>query len=103
MPEFAAWLNGLPGKPVFVGYPVAYDFMFMHWYLIKFAGGDPFGHAALDIKSYAMAVLKSPYTKSGKHHMPKNWLSNDELAHVALDDAIEQGRLFCKMLASNSK
>src|SRR5205807_1392533 len=28
MPEYVAWLKGLPGKPVFVAYPAAYDFMF---------------------------------------------------------------------------
>src|SRR5205807_1607558 len=38
MPEYVAWLNQLPGKPVFVAYPAAYDFMFVYWYLIRFAG-----------------------------------------------------------------
>ena len=55
MPEYVAWLKSLPGKPVFVGYPAAYDFMFVYWYLIRFAGESPFSHSALDIKSYAMA------------------------------------------------
>src|SRR5947207_4339376 len=35
MPEYAAWLKRLPGKPVFVGYPAAYDFLFVYWYLIR--------------------------------------------------------------------
>ena len=38
MPEYVAWLKALPGKPVFVAYPAAYDFMFVYWYLIRFAG-----------------------------------------------------------------
>jgi hypothetical protein len=29
MPEYVAWLKSLPGKPVFVGYPAAYDFLFV--------------------------------------------------------------------------
>jgi hypothetical protein len=29
MRDYLAWLEGLPGKPVFVGYPVAYDFLFV--------------------------------------------------------------------------
>src|SRR5262249_20077004 len=29
MARFAAWLKGLPGKPVFVGYPAAFDFLFV--------------------------------------------------------------------------
>jgi hypothetical protein len=28
MPEYVAWLKQLPGKPVFVAYPAAYDFLF---------------------------------------------------------------------------
>ena len=58
MPEYVSWLKGLPGKPVFVGYPVSYDFMFVYWYLMRFAGESPFSHSALDIKTYAMAMLK---------------------------------------------
>ncbi|MBI4204679.1 MAG: exonuclease, partial [Betaproteobacteria bacterium] len=33
MPEYLVWLKALPGKPVFVAYPAAFDFMFVHWYL----------------------------------------------------------------------
>src|SRR5687767_13380343 len=29
LPEYRDWLKKLPGKPVFVGYPVAYDFLFV--------------------------------------------------------------------------
>lgn len=54
MPQYVAWLKALPGKPVFVGCPAAYDFMFVYWYMIRFAGESPFSHSALDIKSYAM-------------------------------------------------
>lgn len=36
------WVKSLPGKPVFVGYPVAFDFMFVYWYLINFAGESRF-------------------------------------------------------------
>jgi len=28
MRSYVAWLKALPGKPVFVGYPAAYDFLF---------------------------------------------------------------------------
>ena len=38
MRDYAAWLHGLPGRPVFVGYPASYDFMFVYWYLIQFVG-----------------------------------------------------------------
>jgi hypothetical protein len=101
MPEYVTWLKALPGKPVFVGYPVAYDFMFVYWYLIAFAGESPFSHSALDIKSFAMAVLGTEYRESTKRNMPKAWFDPIPHTHVALDDAKGQGALFCNMLAAS--
>src|SRR5437867_2235196 len=37
MPRYISWLKGLPGNPVFVGYPAAFDFMFITYYLYRFA------------------------------------------------------------------
>lgn len=101
MPRYLEWLKALPGKPVFVAYPAAYDFMFVYWYLIRFTGESPFSHSALDIKTYAMAMLKKPYYQSIKTHMPRRWFEEWPHTHRALDDAIEQGALFCTMLAEN--
>ena len=98
MKNYVAWLKRLPGKPVFVGYPAAYDFMFVYWYLMRFAGESPFSHSALDIKTLAMSVLKTEYRKSTKRYMPKRWFDKLPHTHVALDDAIEQGALFCNIL-----
>jgi hypothetical protein len=102
MPEYVAWLKGLPGKPVFVAYPAAYDFMFVYWYLIRFAGESPFSHSALDIKSFAMAVMGTEYRASTKRNMPKAWFDDLPHTHVALDDAKGQGALFCNMLAERA-
>ena len=101
MRRYVAWLGSLPGKPVFVGYPAGFDFLFVYWYLIRFAGESPFSFSALDVKTYAMAVLKKDYRKSTKTSMPKHWFDQHPHTHVALDDAIEQGALFCNMLAEN--
>lgn len=98
MREYVDWLKALPGRPVFVGYPVTFDFMFVYWYLMHFTGNSPFSHAALDIKTYAMAILNKPYRQSTKRNMPKHWFDDLPHSHVALDDAIEQGALFCNML-----
>ena len=99
--EYAEWLKALPGKLVFAAYPAAFDFMFIQWYLIKFTGASPFSHYALDIKSYAMALAKLPYRETAKKNMPKHWFGSVPHTHRALDDAIEQGELFCNMLAEN--
>lgn len=103
MAQYLVWLKALPGKPVFVGYPVAYDFMFVYWYLIRFAGESPFSHSALDIKTFAMAALKIPYRDATKRNMPKRWFPKSPHTHVALDDAIEQGQLFCNILNEHLK
>lgn len=101
MKDYVEWLKQLPGKPVFVGYPAAYDFMFVYWYMIRFVGESPFSHSALDIKTYAMAVLKKNYRESTKRNMPKRWFDKLPHTHVALDDAIEQGALFCNIISEN--
>jgi hypothetical protein len=100
MPEYVAWLKALPGKPVFVAYPAAYDFMFVYWYMIRFAGESPFSHSALDIKSLVMAALGTEYRESTKRNMPRGWFEDKPHSHVALDDAIGQGVLFCNALAA---
>jgi hypothetical protein len=103
MPEYVTWLKALPGKPVFVAYPAAFDFMFVYWYLIRFAGESPFSHSALDIKSYAMALMGIDYRASVKRNMPREWFDILPHTHVALDDAKEQGALFCNMLAARER
>ena len=94
-------LKTLPGRPVFVAYPTAFDFPFVHFYLAEFVGENPFGYSAIDIKTYSMALLRKPYRMCGKRSMPVEWLDPVPHTHVALDDAIEQGRLFCNMLKAN--
>lgn len=99
MIDYVKWIDMLPGKPVFVGYPAAFDFLFVYWYLMRFVGRSPFSFAALDIKTMAMAMLGQDYRRCTKKNMPKRWFDALPHTHMALDDAIEQGALFCNMLA----
>lgn len=99
MADYVGWLDGLPGVPVFVGYPAAFDFLFVYWYLMRFVGRSPFSFSALDIKTMAMVMLGQDFRRCTKRNMPKHWFDNLPHNHVALDDAIEQGLLFCNMLA----
>lgn len=101
MTRYLAWLKSLPGRPVFVAYPAGFDFMFIYWYLIRFTGESPFSHSALDIKTFAMAMLKTDYRESSKNNMPTHWFDALPHTHIALDDAIGQGALFCNMLKEN--
>ncbi len=101
MRRYVEWVKSLPGKPVFVAYPAGFDFLFVYWYLIRFAGESPFSFSALDVKTYAMALLKTEYRETVKKNMPPRWCDDLRHTHVALDDALEQGALFCNMLAEN--
>lgn len=98
LPRFVNWVKAQPGKPVFVGYPAGFDFTFVYWYLIKYTGSSPFAMNALDMKTYAMAVLGTSFEDSRNRNFPKMWFGADKHSHVAVEDAIEQGRIFCKML-----
>jgi hypothetical protein len=100
--EYVTWLATLPRTPVFVGYPAGWDFMFVYWYLIQFTGQSPFGHSALDIRSYAMAAYKRPYKATSLRDLglrPRHM----GLTHVALEDAREQGRAFMSILLERAR
>lgn len=103
MADYVRWIQSLPGKPVFVAYPAGFDFLFVYWYLIRFTGASPFSHSALDIKTYAMSVLDCDYRAATKKNMPRHWFDELPHTHVALDDAIGQGALFCNMLAERRR
>lgn len=95
---YAAWLKSLPGQPIFVAYPLGYDFAFIYWYLIRFTGESPFRHHGIDIRSYAMAVLRKDYRDCHKGNLPKRWFDDLPHTHRPMDDALEQGTLFINML-----
>ena len=103
MSRFAAWVKALPGKPVLLVYP-AWDYMWIHWYLVRFLGASPFGLGALDIKSYVLALRGGNFHDISKSSMPKSWFDPGVThTHRALDDAVEQGVLFCNILAEQGR
>lgn len=107
MAGFVKWIRATCGKtsqPVFVGYPAGFDFTFVFWYLIKFTGESPFSWSALDMKTMAMTLTTLPYKQAIKPKLPKEWLpENLPHTHIALDDALEQGHIFCAMLRELKK
>jgi hypothetical protein len=102
MQRYVTWLDALPGSPVFVAHPATWDFAFVYWYLIRFAGRSPFGHSGLDMKTLAMAITKLSFRACSKRNFPKAWKPKDlSHTHVALDDAREQGQIFLAMLRAS--
>jgi len=73
------------------------------YYLNRFGGNNPFGFGAIDIRSYAMGLRGKDYQHSGIEYLPK-WVQGEmKNNHVALGDALAQGRIFCNLLAEQSR
>lgn len=101
MAAFSKWVQKLPGKKIAAAWPAAFDFAFVNYYCHRFTGGNPLGFACLDIRSLAMGVTRSQgYYDLKQTEIQQMWqVAKQGLnAHVALDDAIEQGRLLVQLL-----
>lgn len=105
--EFVRFRTGTFGadvRPVFAAYPVVYDWMFMYWYFMNFAGESPFGHSsAIDMKTHFGATDNLAIRRTGKRTMPPELKSQRQHNHNALDDAREQGELLQKLLCRHAK
>jgi hypothetical protein len=101
MSEAAEWVRSAAdgGGPVLVAYPLAYDWMWLYWYFVRFsATGSPFGHSrCLDIKTMYQQKARVAMARATKRHMPRHVLPAREHTHHALDDAIEQAELFANV------
>ena len=44
----AMWISAhaAAARPVLVAYPLGFDWMFMHWYFVRFHGSSPFGFSS---------------------------------------------------------
>jgi hypothetical protein len=96
LPNYRDWLKSLPGEPVFVAYPAAYDFMFTAWYLHTFAGECPFGYSALCVKTLAMVYGGDGYLNSGSR--VSKLLGRPSNPHVAFPDAELEAEYFLELL-----
>jgi hypothetical protein len=101
--DYVAWVKNLPGDPVFVAYPLAFDSMFVLWYTLYFAGENPFKAGSLDIKSYSAGMLKADFRDLSLDKYPERWFDPLPHTHIALDDALEQGAFFINMLQENEQ
>lgn len=82
-------------RPVLVAYPVAFDWAFLYWYFVQFAGDSPFGFSScLDIRTLYQARALTPFDNSSQRSMPHWLLPRRDHTHNAADDALEQAELF---------
>ncbi|MBN2146073.1 MAG: 3'-5' exonuclease [Anaerolineales bacterium] len=104
MQRFDAWVQGLEpkhGRPVFVAFNAAFDWMFVSYYLHKYLGRNPFGHSALDIKAYYMGLYNTLWADTSMGKLAPRYLADRTLTHHALRDALDQAEIFQKMLAES--
>lgn len=97
MARFADWVDTVtpPGSAaVLVGLNAGFDWMFVADYFQRHLGRNPFGHAPLDIKSYAMGLLGCSWRDTSMRRLAPLFLSGRELSHNALEDARVQAELF---------
>jgi hypothetical protein len=98
MTEAARWVLDLAHgrRPVFVGWPMGYDWMFLQWYFHSFSEvGSPFGFgSALDMKTMLYVGTHRVLDECGKEMLPAELVPDRPHTHHALDDAVEQAELF---------
>ena len=100
MADAAAWVRdqAQAARPVLVAYPVVFDWMFVHWYFVRFCGGSPFGFSgALDMKTMYQQKARVPLDRAGRDDLPADLRSARPHTHNALDDAVEQGEIFARL------
>ena len=103
MANFEKWIleASKDSRPVFVAFNATFDWIFCHWYFIKFLSRDPFGISGLDIKAYYMGMQNCAWNETIKKKISLNFPSKTKHTHNALKDAIEQAELFEEILKFN--
>jgi ribonuclease T len=93
---FADWLvEVIPygNHPLFLGFNAPFDWMFVCDYFHRFLGDNPFGHSALDVKSFVMGFNHLDWKATSMAR-----LTTTALHHNALEDACDQADLFRKIV-----
>jgi len=75
--------------PLFLGFNAPFDWMFVCDYFHRFLGHNPFGHSALDVKSFFMGFGRVEWKGTSMTS-----ISDTALRHNALEDAIDQAKIF---------
>lgn len=100
MADLTRWVEreARGAHPVLVGFPVVFDWMFIHWYFMRFVGSSPFGHSsALDMKTMYQQQARALVSDAGRDDLPPELQSPRPHSHNALDDALEQADIFSKL------
>jgi hypothetical protein len=106
MQRFCDWVTETAGgryRPVFVALNASFDWMFVHWYFMRYVGENPFSIGGLDIKAYYMGMMGVPWSETASEMIGRQFCYEEIASHHALEDAREQAVLFERMLAHNTQ
>ena len=101
MRQFAEWVSKVSGRgtrAVFVALNAPFDWSFVNDYFHRYLGRNPFGHSALDIKALYMGLTGAAWQDTHLAAMAERYQLDMELTHNALQDAIDQARVFRRVL-----
>jgi ribonuclease T len=102
MAQFEEWLAYVTPRgqqPIFVAYPLAFDWMFVAYYFHRFLNRNPFGISGVDVKSFYAGMMGTAWTASRKGDMEPEFAADMPLTHNAREDAVVQAELFARLLA----
>ncbi len=101
----ASWIeeqaNGR--TPVLVAYPLGFDWSFLTYYFMQYAGKSPFGHSqGFDLKTAVALETSVPIGGAGRSKLPAHLRSTRPHTHKALDDARAQAEILVNLFAARA-
>ncbi|EFK8501218.1 TPA: exonuclease domain-containing protein [Escherichia coli] len=97
MVQFKEWINSVVKEDetvVFVGFNASFDWSFINYYFHVYLGDNPFGIAALDIKSMYFGISHASWRLTRSSEIAKVVKPETYGDHDALHDARYQAELF---------
>jgi len=111
--NYAQWIRGLPGQPIFAAHPLAFDGAWIDYYLRRFLGirllkgpwtGERlFYTAGLCIQAFAAGRLHWPLWECHDERYPPEWLGHVPHSHLSIDDARGYANLLRTLLRMPTK
>lgn len=107
MERYAEWVKSLPGEKTFASSPLAFDGVWIDYYLRRFTpyglvqgpyeSDRLFGGPGLCIRSYAAAVMGRPAAEMSPANLPADLFGDVEHTHKAIDDALGYANLLVNL------
>lgn len=110
---FADWVKSLPESRIFAAHPVAFDGLWIDYYLRRFTdygltqgpyeSDVLFPGGGMCIRSYAAAITGRPVTDIFPRTLPTDWFGDVEHTHRAIDDARGYANLLTHLLTDAAR